>query len=93
MGKANWGPELTIGEIQEIAQSFVHAALRAKRAAFDAVEIHGAHGYLLASFVSPYTNKRSDMYGGDIYGRAAFPIQVVRTVRRAVGPKYPVFTG
>jgi 2,4-dienoyl-CoA reductase-like NADH-dependent reductase (Old Yellow Enzyme family)/thioredoxin reductase len=91
IGKTNWCRELTIDEIQEIAQSFGQSALRAKIAGFDAVELHGAHGYLLESFISPYTNKRTDIYGGDIYGRSTFPLEVVREVRKVVGPSFPLF--
>ncbi|MDR2726917.1 MAG: NADH:flavin oxidoreductase, partial [Deltaproteobacteria bacterium] len=66
------------------------AALRGKRAGFDAVQIHAAHTYLLGQFLSPFFNKRTDSYGGRLKNRARFPLGVVRAVRAAVGPDYPV---
>ncbi|MFZ5925087.1 MAG: FAD-dependent oxidoreductase, partial [Bacillota bacterium] len=65
-------------------------ARRAKAAGFDAVEIHGAHGYLISEFLSPYANKRTDEYGGSLDNRMRFPLEVVRAVRQAVGPDYPL---
>jgi len=82
--------ELTIDEIQEIQDTFVKAALRTKTAGFDAVEIHGAHGYLFTQFASPYSNKRTDLYGGSLENRMRFPVEVVRKVREAVGPGFPI---
>jgi 2,4-dienoyl-CoA reductase-like NADH-dependent reductase (Old Yellow Enzyme family) len=67
------------------------AAARANAAGFDAVQLHGAHGYLLAQFLSPFTNQRQDEYGGDAEGRSRLAWQVCREVRNAVGPEYPVF--
>ncbi|MGI9951681.1 FAD-dependent oxidoreductase [Moorellaceae bacterium AZ2] len=83
--------ELTKEEIGRLVEAFAAAALRAKRAGFDAVEIHGAHGYLLNQFLSPYSNKRDDEYGGSLENRMRFPLEVVRAVRRAVGVDYPLF--
>lgn len=77
--------EFSQGQLEEIAGYFVQAAKRAKKAGFDAIELHGAHGYLLSEFLSPYTNKRKDQYGGDIEGRSRFPLEVVRKVKEAVG--------
>ncbi|HBT47713.1 MAG TPA: NADH:flavin oxidoreductase [Peptococcaceae bacterium] len=82
--------ELTREEIGELVEAFAAAALRAKRAGFDAVEIHGAHGYLLNQFLSPYSNKRRDEYGGPLENRMRFLLEVVRAVRRAVGAQYPL---
>jgi len=82
--------ELTISEIQKISIAFQNAALRVKTAGFDGVEIHSAHGYLLNQFYSPLTNKRSDAYGGDIYGRIRVHLEVIKAVREAVGGDYPV---
>ena len=65
--------ELTKEEIKEIVKAFGEAARRAVEAGFDAVEIHGAHGFLLSQFVSPLTNKRNDEYGGTIENRIRFP--------------------
>lgn len=83
--------ELTINEINEIIESFKDAALRAKQAGFDGVEIHSAHGYLLNQFLSPLTNKRTDEYGGDILSRILLHLQIIRKIRDAVGNDYPLF--
>ncbi len=72
-------------DLEQIAGYFADAAARAKKAGFDAVELHGAHGVLLNEFLSPYSNKRTDQYGGDLEGRARFPLMVVRRVREAMG--------
>lgn len=82
--------ELTKEEIGQLVEAFAAAAQRARRAGFDAVEIHGAHGYLINEFLSPYSNKRTDEYGGPLENRMRFPMEVVRAVRRAVGVEYPI---
>ncbi|MGM0603166.1 MAG: NADH:flavin oxidoreductase [Bacillota bacterium] len=82
--------ELTREEMELIKDKFVKAALRAKEAGFDLVEIHGAHGYLLNQFTSPLTNKRSDEYGGSLENRLKFPIEVVSSVREALGSSFPL---
>lgn len=89
--KAEIPKALTIAEIEELVEQFGQAALRAKRAGFDAVEIHGASGYLLSQFVSPYSNKRTDAYGGTTQGRTKFSVDVVKRIRELVGENYPVF--
>jgi len=81
---------LTIKEIEELVNKFVLAAQRAKAAEFDAVEIHGAHGYLITQFMSPHTNKRTDEYGGDFEGRMKFPLKIVEGIRAALGPDFPI---
>jgi len=81
---------MTQEEIAATAQAFGQAAARAKRAGFDAVQVHAAHGYLLSQFLSPVFNKREDGYGGDIMGRTRFLNETVAAVRDAVGPDYPV---
>jgi len=81
---------LTPDEIDYIIDAYASAALRAKRSGFDAVEIHGAHGYLIAQFLSPLTNHRTDDYGGSRENRWRFALDVVRRVRKAVGPEYPL---
>ncbi|NLL17945.1 MAG: FAD-dependent oxidoreductase [Clostridia bacterium] len=82
--------ELTKEEIQQIIESFAKAALLAKEAGFDAVEILGSAGYLISQFLSPLTNQRQDEYGGSWENRLRFPLAVVRAVKEAVGPDYPV---
>ena len=81
---------LTIEEIQDIVHAFGDAALRAKQAGFKLVEIHGAHGYLLTNFFSPTTNHRTDLYGGSLENRMRIYIEIVRDVRKKVGPDFPV---
>lgn len=76
---------LTIQEIRELVDVFAAAAKRAVTAGFDAIEIHGAHGYLIEQFLSPYSNRRDDEYGGDFERRLRFPLEVIHAVRRAVG--------
>lgn len=83
--------EMTIDEIHLIIEAFAQAARRAKGAGFDAVQLHGAHGYLVNQFISPFVNKRSDEWGGDLHGRTKFLREVVSAVRKQVGPTYPVF--
>jgi 2,4-dienoyl-CoA reductase-like NADH-dependent reductase (Old Yellow Enzyme family)/thioredoxin reductase len=82
--------ELSVDEIKELIEAFGQAARRAKEAGFDAVEIHGAHGYLLNQFLSPYSNKRTDEYGGIFENRMRFPLEVVKKVREEVGTDFPV---
>jgi 2,4-dienoyl-CoA reductase-like NADH-dependent reductase (Old Yellow Enzyme family)/thioredoxin reductase len=77
--------ELAEDQLQEIAGYFANAAKRARKAGLDAIELHGGHGYLLNEFLSPYTNKRKDRFGGDIEGRSRFPLLVVNRVKEAVG--------
>lgn len=81
---------LTIEEIQDIVHAFGDAALRAKQAGFELVEIHGAHGYLLTNFFSPTTNHRTDLYGGSLENRMRIYVEIVRDVRKKVGPDFPV---
>lgn len=82
--------ELEEGDIEAIINKFGNAALRAKQAGFDFVEIHGSHGYLIDQFLSPYTNKRKDAYGKDFEGRLKFPLEVIRNVRSKVDDDFPV---
>lgn len=83
--------ELTIDEIGEIIQWFAASAVRAMKAGIDGVEIHGAHQYIIASFLSSASNARTDKYGGTLGNKARFPVEVLQAVRRAVGPEYPVW--
>ncbi len=82
---------LTISEIEIIVSRFAQAAANARRAGFDFVEIHGAHGYLACQFFSPATNRRDDEYGGDLARRMNFGTQCVSAIRAAVGADYPIF--
>lgn len=82
--------ELSKKEIKDIIGEFKNAALRAKEAGFDGVEIHSAHGYLLNQFYSPLTNKRNDEYGGDVLGRIKIHLEVIKSVRDAVGDDFPI---
>lgn len=68
-------------EIYSIKEKFVEAASRANKADFDAIEVHGAHGFLLNQFLSPLTNTRDDKYGGSLEGRMRFPLQIVKNIR------------
>ena len=89
-------PEGAIGrameheELTAVTHAFAAAARRAKEAAFDAVQIHAAHGYLLSQFLSPYFNRRTDAYGGDVSHRARLLLEVAAAVRGEVGDAYPV---
>ena len=83
--------ELTVGEIKEIVNVFARAAVRARKAGFDGVELHGAHAYLIAQFLSPLSNRRRDSYGGNVQNRARFMVEVIKAVREAVGRDYPVW--
>ncbi|MNC21876.1 NADH oxidase [compost metagenome] len=76
--------ELTHGEILEIIHAFGETTRRAIEAGFDGVEIHGAHGFLLQSFLSPFFNKRQDQWGGSLEKRLSFPVAVIREVKKAV---------
>ncbi len=82
--------EMTLAEVEETIAAFGSAAVRARKAGFDAVELHGAHGYLLMQFLSALSNQRKDRYGGDFRGRARFMIECLREVRRQVGTDFPV---
>ncbi|HEY3712828.1 MAG TPA: NADH:flavin oxidoreductase/NADH oxidase [Amycolatopsis sp.] len=83
--------ELTTEQIAEIVGQFGEAAKRARAAGFDVVEIHGAHGYLIHQFLSPFTNRRTDGYGGSFEGRIRFALEVVEAVRTAWPEDLPVF--
>lgn len=82
--------KLSIEEIEEIVEQFGQAAGRSRAAGFDGVEVHGAHGYLIAAFMSAYSNKRHDAYGGDLEGRMQFPLEIINRIRREVGEDFPI---
>lgn len=79
--------ELSTIEVEEMVEFFVEGAVRAKRAGFNAVEVHGTHGYLIAQFLSPLTNKRTDKYGAD---RTLFAAEIVKGIKQKCGADYPV---
>ena len=81
---------LTEGEILDLVQRFATAATIARETGFTGVQVHGAHGYLISSFLSPVTNLRTDAWGGSLGNRARFLLETVRAVRRAVGADFPV---
>ena len=72
---------LSLGEVEQLVEDFVAAAVRSERAGFDGVEIHGAHGYILAQFLSPEINKREDRYGGSVENRARIIFEIIDGVR------------
>lgn len=82
--------EMTLQDIQDVVEAFGLAAKRAKRAGFDGVQIHAAHGYLLSQFLSPAFNKRQDQYGGSIENRATVLLEILTSIRKRVGQSYPV---
>lgn len=82
--------ELATGEIRTLIADFVAAAGRAKRAGFDGVQLHAAHGYLLSSFLSPHTNRRADEWGGTVENRARLLLETLRGIKAACGQDYPV---
>ena len=81
---------LTREDIQELVQAFADGARRAVLAGCDTVEVHGGHGYVPSSFLSPKSNRRTDEYGGGLENRARLLLEIVRAVRTEVGPDYPV---
>jgi 2,4-dienoyl-CoA reductase-like NADH-dependent reductase (Old Yellow Enzyme family) len=82
--------ETTHKEVKRIVEAFGKAANRAKRAGFDGVQIHAAHGYLLSQFLSPFFNKRKDEYGGSVENRAQIVLEIVQTIRASVGDNFSV---
>ncbi len=81
---------LTLDEIKEIVKAFGQAARRAQTAGFDMVEIHACHGYLISNFFSPYTNKRTDWYGGPLENRMRFLLEIIKEIKAQVDPEYPI---
>ncbi|MGH3642662.1 MAG: 12-oxophytodienoate reductase, partial [Mycobacterium sp.] len=84
------GRALRTDELGALADNYALAARNARDAGFDAVEVHGGHGYLLDQFLWDNTNRRTDGYGGTLAGRTRFPAEVVAAVRAAVGPGFPI---
>ncbi len=103
-GLRSWGPSevayagaapfvphaMTLDEIHLVVDAFSAAARRAVEAGCDFVGLHGAHGYLLSAFLSPFSNKRNDEYGGDLERRMRLPIEVVLAVRKEIGSSVPI---
>jgi 2,4-dienoyl-CoA reductase-like NADH-dependent reductase (Old Yellow Enzyme family) len=101
--KIPWGPspvedlstklipkEMTKEEIRIVETAFAAAALRAKKAGFDGIQIHAAHAYLLSKFLTPYYNRRTDEYGGAIENRARIIFETYQAMRDKVGPEFPI---
>jgi 2,4-dienoyl-CoA reductase-like NADH-dependent reductase (Old Yellow Enzyme family) len=84
------GEPATIAQLEETVEDFARAAVFAKAAGFDGLDLHGAHGYLLDQFHWPVTNRRTDAYGGDMAGRVRLSAEIAAAVRAAVGPEFPV---
>lgn len=101
-GMTQWGPsacirpdgvqvgELTVEMIDEIVDAYAHVASLAKRAGFELLMVHGGHGWLINQFLSPMFNKRTDDYGGSLENRCRFVIRVLKAIREAVGPFFPI---
>ena len=88
--RMSWSREMGEAEIHRVRSDFVSSARLVRDAGFDALEIHAGHGYLLSQFLSPFTNHRSDRWGGSEKARLEFPRVVVRDVRKALGPDFPI---
>ncbi len=82
--------EMTLADMEEVSGKFAQGAARLARAGFDLVEVHMAHGYLLFGFLSPFSNKRTDRYGGSLENRMRFPLDVLRRIREEVGDRIAV---
>lgn len=81
---------ISLAEVEEARDLFIEAAVRAKKAGFDGVEIHGSGGYFLQQWISPHTNERTDRYGGSFANRIALPLEIVRGIHQECGPDFPV---
>ncbi|EKQ58081.1 MULTISPECIES: NADH:flavin oxidoreductase [unclassified Clostridium] len=90
LGYKNTPQEMTIKEINLVQTAFANAALRAKKAGFDGIQMHAAHGYLLSKFLTPYYNQRTDEYGGNIENRIRMILETYKKMRDKVGSEYPI---
>lgn len=81
---------MDLAMIDQVVENYATAALRAKKAGFDMILLHGGHGWLLAQFTSPRTNKRDDEYGGTLQNRARFPVRVLERIREICGPDFAI---
>lgn len=82
--------ELTTQEVKDLVEAYAQAIRRCKEAGYDAIELHGAHGYLINQFVSPFSNKRTDEYGGNFENRLRFPLEIIARAKELVGNGYPM---
>ncbi|MFH1350085.1 MAG: FAD-dependent oxidoreductase [Pseudomonadota bacterium] len=91
MGKFYATPKaLSKGEIYMFIERYVKAAERAKRVGYDMVELHGAHGYLISQFMSAFMNNRTDEFGGPLENRMRFTLELIKAMRQALGPDFPI---
>jgi 2,4-dienoyl-CoA reductase-like NADH-dependent reductase (Old Yellow Enzyme family)/thioredoxin reductase len=81
---------MTIEEIYDLVEKFAEAAWRVRQAGFDSVELHGAHGYLIAQFMSPFVNKRNDRFGGSFIGRMRFTMEIITRIQMKCGKDFPL---
>lgn len=82
--------EMTLEDIKRVEQKFIDAAVRCRKAGYDAVELHGAHGYLIAQFFSKYYNRRTDAYGGSVENRCRFIAEIIAGIREKLGKNFPI---
>ncbi len=82
--------EMSVEEIYDLIEKFAEGAWRVQQAGFDCVELHGAHGYLIAQFMSPFVNKRNDRFGGSFVNRMRFPLEIIARTKHKCGPDFPV---
>lgn len=85
-----WPREMTLQDIEEVIKAFVQATGRAKEAGFDGVQLHCAHGYLLSSFLSPYTNRRQDQWGGSLDNRTRIILEILKGIKTKIDPDFPI---
>ena len=90
MGSFGGCRAMTQHDIDTVVDAFAHAARRTQQAGFDGVQLHGAHGYLLSEFLSPFYNKRTDQYGGSVVNRARIIVDIYNAVKAEVGADYPI---
>ncbi|HOR12661.1 MAG TPA: FAD-dependent oxidoreductase, partial [Clostridia bacterium] len=81
---------MTLEQIRQTQEKFLEAALRAQKAGYDGIELHGAHSYLITQFLSPYYNRRSDEYGGSFENRIRFLSEIIDSIRAALGRGFPI---
>lgn len=81
---------MSAAEVEDVVARFGRSAARCEEAGLDGVQVHAAHGYLLAQFLSPHTNRRTDRWGGDVVGRSRALVEAVRAVRASTGPRFTV---